>query len=627
MDSYKPSQPKYSHGAQRGSGSGEHSPGFGQSGAPSLARAREPWSVELGVSEDYYGWRNRALYGDISSRNEVSPNAQIKRSSDSGTSNQEFYGFETQPTNRMSEVGERARAQADSLTRNGLRDSEYYSEEVGQGVTSSGKISDVLGGREWHTTDNISSREYLPRDSTVSLNREVMEGLNPFLPTHGSSLILDPNSMNQWRPEENEIIGNESQRRVTFAEPAGMGSQTPIAEQTPQANGDIDPISRLAELLLYNLGNPESRRIDQQRFPNFAGLITEDPIGFLRKIVAEFYGRVQGDSEKVDLFIAEKLALASRLLPEMKEDEVIRLIVQLISPSIKPYLSGREIHNIEELMHLAGGIGTDLSLVRSNTRSNNSERMHATPAVANNTYSREANTYWPPMLRENNRGMPDRQNNFATLPGNAAKSREFPWKCAPHEPEKFGKRSAGRPSSSGEPSRAMNIGRSGYSGAFLANMREQPPVENTLEGVRGVIVADNELDDEVLVSLSETRSNVRQLPVNGRAVLASVDTWASVNFVRPDILNNIELCNLPNPSTVFLGCAYNTSPSLGHLEVFFDIDGLPFTNKFTVLSTINKELILGMPFLTASEALIDAGRKCSYFGSASRQTVFWDQMA
>ncbi|KAG5891624.1 hypothetical protein JTB14_037136 [Gonioctena quinquepunctata] len=68
---------------------------------------------------------------------------------------------------------------------------------------------------------------------------------------------------------------------------------------------------------------------------------------------------------------------------------------------------------IEELMRLAGGIETDLSLVKSNTRGSNSERIHATPAVTTNVRSREANTYRPPMLRDNRQGMQDRRNNYA----------------------------------------------------------------------------------------------------------------------------------------------------------------------------------------------------------------------
>ncbi|KAG5893105.1 hypothetical protein JTB14_024305 [Gonioctena quinquepunctata] len=96
----------------------------------------------------------------------------------------------------------------------------------------------------------------------------------------------------------------------------------------------------------------------------------------------------------------------------MREDEIIRLIVQLIPPSIEPYLRERVITNVEELMRLAGGTKTDLSMTRSNTKNNShSERVPATPAVAN-TNIREAIAYRLPMLRNNGRSMPDRHNQF-----------------------------------------------------------------------------------------------------------------------------------------------------------------------------------------------------------------------
>ncbi|KAG5860748.1 hypothetical protein JTB14_023259 [Gonioctena quinquepunctata] len=75
------------------------------------------------------------------------------------------------------------------------------------------------------------------------------------------------------------------------------------------------------------------------------------------------------------------------------------------------------------------------------------------------------------------------------------------------------------------------------------------------------VFEENLSKEEKLVSLSDKGNNGNQLPriqvvVNGQDTLALVDTGASVNFVRPDLLQGIELSNLPHPKKIILGCAH-----------------------------------------------------------------------
>ncbi|KAG5864482.1 hypothetical protein JTB14_004545 [Gonioctena quinquepunctata] len=181
------------------------------------------------------------------------------------------------------------------------------------------------------------------------------------------------------------------------------------------------------------MGNSGPRKIDRQRLPNFSGLDTEDPIAFIDKMIYElrkceipndetqlrgeaqtwannystisirwefflnqllsrynneevlsrltskFFGKAQGSSERVDIFIAEKIALANRLMPN---------IVQLLLPSIKPYLRGVVIYDIEQLMLLASGIESDISTARPST--GNSGPMQRN--IQNNSAARNMNT-------------------------------------------------------------------------------------------------------------------------------------------------------------------------------------------------------------------------------------------
>ncbi|KAG5862397.1 hypothetical protein JTB14_023838 [Gonioctena quinquepunctata] len=106
---------------------------------------------------------------------------------------------------------------------------------------------------------------------------------------------------------------------------------------------------------------------------------------------------------------------------------------------------------------------------------------------------------------------------------------------------------------------------------------------------------------ERLISLGGLEVQVEKLPripvtVNRKSFLALLDTGASVNFVRPDVLGHMDLTGLPNPSVVQLGCQTSTSQSLGHEECKINIENQSFKIRATVLSMLNESLVLGMPF-------------------------------
>ncbi|KAG5865869.1 hypothetical protein JTB14_016488 [Gonioctena quinquepunctata] len=101
-------------------------------------------------------------------------------------------------------------------------------------------------------------------------------------------------------------------------------------------------------------------------------------------------------------------------------------------------------------------------------------------------------------------------------------------------------------------------------------------------------------EDERLVSSGELEVHGKKLPripvtINGKSVLAG----ASVNFVRTDVLQNIDLTSLPNPNIVQLGCQTSTSQSLGHVECKIKIETERFKIRATVLSMLNEPLVLG----------------------------------
>ncbi|KAG5880246.1 hypothetical protein JTB14_019169 [Gonioctena quinquepunctata] len=140
-----------------------------------------------------------------------------------------------------------------------------------------------------------------------------------------------------------------------------------------------------------------------------------------------------------------------------------------------------------------------------------------------------------------------------------------------------------------------------------------------------------EEEEETLVSLGENGEYYKLLPriqveLGGKLVNALVDTGASVNFIRPDLLVGRDLTGLPNPAIVHLGCTNLTSPSLGHLNVPITIANQEIVVKTTVLSNLNEQLILGMPFFLQTQAVLDISNNCVYFGTEKRSVVTWENI-
>ncbi|KAG5863757.1 hypothetical protein JTB14_030614 [Gonioctena quinquepunctata] len=161
-------------------------------------------------------------------------------------------------------------------------------------------------------------------------------------------------------------------------------------------------------------------------------------------------------------------------------------------------------------------------------------------------------------------------------------------------------------------------------GETLANDCEMNEIRRE-ENACQVTVEDG---DERLISLGglEVRGNkLPRIPVtiNGKSVLALLDTGASVNFVRPDVLKNMDLTGLPNPSVLQLGCQTSTSQSLGHVGCKIQIENESFKIRATVLSMLNEPLVLGMPFFQQTNAIMDVVHNCIYMGDGPRLLMSW----
>ncbi|KAG5863527.1 hypothetical protein JTB14_028968 [Gonioctena quinquepunctata] len=85
-------------------------------------------------------------------------------------------------------------------------------------------------------------------------------------------------------------------------------------------------------------------------------------------------------------------------------------------------------------------------------------------------------------------------------------------------------------------------------------------MESDEETISELVVTKSQVDSglEVLASLGENANYGQQLPripvvINGQQIPALIDTGASVDFVRPNVLGEVDLTNSLPPTIIYLG--------------------------------------------------------------------------
>ncbi|KAG5859135.1 hypothetical protein JTB14_015269 [Gonioctena quinquepunctata] len=111
-------------------------------------------------------------------------------------------------------------------------------------------------------------------------------------------------------------------------------------------------------------------------------------------------------------FVGTKIALANRLIPEIRERDLVNIIIELLSPRIKVCLRGLSIWNIETLCRFCNEIESDLNAVKSSiqTRSEETGRrnnvQNEKPSFVNNS----GNDSRAPPFQSNNDRSPQNFN-------------------------------------------------------------------------------------------------------------------------------------------------------------------------------------------------------------------------
>ncbi|KAG5874059.1 hypothetical protein JTB14_000489 [Gonioctena quinquepunctata] len=206
--------------------------------------------------------------------NQVQEDYYIPSGQSSGETN--GFDFSNKLVNYREMVGgNMSLDQTYSLSKDGTYDGNYCSGN--QQPNSSRRISKIFGDENWQTLSETPG-EFSQNNTTVtSENEQRITGNQYSSYAQGSSLVSGPgkNIRNQWCPN-NEVRGTEyfQDRRVTFTGIDGEPRRTQNGDNQLRNLDRNDPIPRLAEVLLGNMGNSGPRKIDRQRLPNFSGLDT-----------------------------------------------------------------------------------------------------------------------------------------------------------------------------------------------------------------------------------------------------------------------------------------------------------------------------------------------------------------
>ncbi|KAG5874343.1 hypothetical protein JTB14_006547 [Gonioctena quinquepunctata] len=116
-------------------------------------------------------------------------------------------------------------------------------------------------------------------------------------------------------------------------------------------------------------------------------------------------------------------------------------------------------------------------------------------------------------------------------------------------------------------------------------------------------------DSELLASLSENVTYGEHLPrimvkFDGQLTSALLDTGATANFIRADLVKHLEVNDEYNPIMVQMGCQNDSCPSKGRVQAPIGIGEMEYVMGFTVLEELNeKEMYLLWECATANRIL------------------------
>lgn len=107
--------------------------------------------------------------------------------------------------------------------------------------------------------------------------------------------------------------------------------------------------------------------------------------------------------------------------------------------------------------------------------------------------------------------------------------------------------------------------------------------------------------------------------MDGHNICALVDSGASHNFISAEYVKRYN----KKQDRVTLGDPRSVLPVLGTVGKQFLVDGMKFHQEFVVVPRLSLPIVLGEPFLTQEQAILDFQRRCMHVGTVKRGTIFF----
>lgn len=82
-------------------------------------------------------------------------------------------------------------------------------------------------------------------------------------------------------------------------------------------------------------------------------------------LLSKLYGQKQVANEPAEIFLRKKIELFRRLQPSVSEEEAVKILIELLTPALRPYLRMGSLASFEELLERASVIEGDLAQLKS----------------------------------------------------------------------------------------------------------------------------------------------------------------------------------------------------------------------------------------------------------------------
>ena len=110
-----------------------------------------------------------------------------------------------------------------------------------------------------------------------------------------------------------------------------------------------------------------------------------------------------------------------------------------------------------------------------------------------------------------------------------------------------------------------------------------------------------------------TTDNLISLQINSNKILALIDTGASISVISQQFAERLKLSVKAAPQAYLIDAGNQVLQTCGIAEISVNLNGLIIPFTFTVIPTLCNEVILGVDFLTETQAIIDMPAKAVAF--------------